>query len=72
MKQTIYNLNCKFAFNNVCTELTKFWLNEIIELNTSKIWLTVIVYNKKNKSYTLINNLPFNTLDYSDIAIVLK
>ena len=54
------------------TELTKFWLNEIIELNSSKIWLTVIVYNKKNKSYTLINNLPFNILDYSDITIVLK
>ncbi len=72
MKQTIYNINCKFAFDNVCTELTKFLLNEIIGSNYSKIWLTVIVYNKKNKSYTLINNLPFNTLDYSDIIIVLK
>jgi len=72
MKQTIYNINCKFSFNNVSSELTKFWLNEIIELNPSKIWLTIVVYNKKNKSYTLINNLPFNTLDYTDIIIVLK
>lgn len=72
MKETIYNINCKFAFNNVCAELTKFWLNEITGLNYSKIWLTIIVYNKNNKSYTLINNLLFNTLDYTDITIVLK
>lgn len=72
MKETIHNINCPFAFNNVCTELTKFWLNEIIGLNSSKIWLTVIVYNKKKKSYTLINNLPFNTLDCSDVIKVLK
>jgi hypothetical protein len=68
MKETIHNINCKFAFENVCTELTKF-LNEIIGSNYSKIWLTVIVYNKNNKYYTLINNLPFKTLDCSDTIV---
>lgn len=72
MQQIIYNINYKFTFNNVCRELTKFWLNEIIVSNSPKIWLSIIVYNKNNKSYVLINNLPFNTLDYTDIIIVLK
>lgn len=40
--------------------------------NHFKIWLTLTVVNKDNNRLTLINNLPFNTLEYSDIVIVLK
>jgi hypothetical protein len=67
-----YNdINCNFAFENVCSELLKFWTNEV-KINNSKIWLTIIVCNKNKKYYTLIKNLPFNTRDYSDVVIVLK
>lgn len=72
MKNLTYNnLNSNFSFENVCLELNKFWANENI-LNNSKIWLSITVFNKQNKSITLINNLPFNTRDYTDINIVLK
>lgn len=72
MKNLTYNnINSNFSFENVCLELKKFWANENI-LNNTKIWLTITVVNKQNKSFTLINNLPFNTKDYKDINTVLK
>jgi hypothetical protein len=43
-----------------------------MSLNKSKIWLTIIVFNKNNRSFTLIKNLPFNTADLSDVSIVLR
>jgi len=73
MQNTIYNINCLFTFNNILSLLTKFWINEVIISKTySKIWLTIIVNNKKNKSFTLINNLPFSTNSYTDVLIVLR
>lgn len=72
MKNLTYNnINSIFSFENVCLELNKFWANEKI-FNNAKIWLTITVFNKQNKSFILINNLPFNTRDYTDINIVLK
>ncbi len=73
MKNLTYNnINSNFSFENVCLEFNKFWANENTLKNTPKIWLTITVVNKQNKSYILINNLPFNTKDYTDINIVLK
>lgn len=72
MKTRIYNnINLDFTFENLCTYLELFWLDEVKGLKYSKIWLTIIVYNK-NWSFKLINSLPFNTLDFTDIFIVLK
>lgn len=72
MKSLIYNnINCTFTFENVCSQLTKFWVKESPK-KYSKIWLTIIVCNKYNRSFILIRNLPFNTSDYTDVVIVLK
>lgn len=72
MKNITYNnINSNFCFENVCLELNKFWIKQNL-LNKNKIWLTITIYNKQNKSFTLINNLPFNIGDYPDIIIVLK
>jgi hypothetical protein len=66
-----YNINANFTFENICSQLTKFWINEVVKSNYSKIWLTIIIV-KKNRSVILIKNLPFNTSEYTDIVIVLK
>lgn len=65
------NFNCDFTFYNICPYLESFWLKKVIISNYSKIWLTIIV-NNDTKSTILIDNIPFNTYDYSDITIVLK
>lgn len=73
MKRITYNnINLEFTFENVCSKLTSFWLNEVMPLNKSKIWLTINVLNENNRSYILIKNLPFNASDFSDVCIVLK
>lgn len=74
MQFTTYsNIFVNFTYNNVWSLLTKFWINEVInKKGYSKIWLTIIVNNNKNKSFTLINNLPFNINDYTDVLIVLR
>jgi len=72
MNLSYTNLNIPFKFNNVSEILADFWVNEVLKSNSSKVWLTVIVKNNTKKSYILINNLPFNTSDYPDLAIVLK
>lgn len=74
MQNIIYNnINLNFTFNTIWSLLTKFWINEIINKRAySKIWLTIIVYNSHNKSFTLINNFPFNLDCYTDILIVIK
>lgn len=74
MQYTTYsNINANFTYNNVWSLLTKFWINEVINKKEySKIWLTITVNNNKNKSFTLINNLPFNVKDYTDVLIVLR
>jgi len=73
MKTKIYNnINSSFNFENVCLILSRFWMNEISIRNNSKIWLSITVYNKRNKEFTIIKNLPFNTDSYTDIVIVLK
>ena len=66
------NINVNFTFENVCSELLQFWINEVVKSNYSKIWLTIIIIKNNNRSTTLIKNLPFNTSEYSDIIIVLK
>jgi len=73
MKSITYNnINLNITLANICTYLVDFWIKEISKSNYYKIWLTIIVFNKKNKKFTLINNLPFNTFDYTDVVIVLK
>lgn len=74
MKNLTYNnINSSFTFNTILTLLTKFWIDEVINIKLySKIWLTIIVYNSNDKSFTLINNLPFNINSYTDVLIVLK
>lgn len=72
MKNLTYNnINSNFSLENVCLQLSKFWLKENL-IKNSKIWLTITVFNKQNKSFILINNLPFNTSDYTDFVVVLK
>jgi hypothetical protein len=70
MKKIIYNnnINTDFTFENVCLCLLKFWTDK--NLINKKIWLTVVILNKQNQSFTLIDNLPF--LCYADVTIVLK
>ena len=70
---TYNNLYLQFTFNTIWSLLTKFWIKEVINKKSNvKIWLTITVYNSRNKSFTLINNLPFNTNSYTDVLIVLK
>lgn len=72
-KITYNNISSIFTFNTVWSLLTKFWINEVISKKEySKIWLTIIVNNSNNKSFTLINNLPFSTKGYTDVLIVLR
>jgi len=72
MKNVTYNnINSIFSFENICLELNKFLIKENL-LYKSKIWITITVYNKQNKSFILLNNLPFYIKDYTDIIIVLK
>lgn len=71
MSFTYTNINSNFTFNNILSYLEQFWTTEVKVLNYNKIWLTITVTCNK-KSYILINNLPFNTDNYSDIVIVLK
>lgn len=70
--KTYRNINVNFTFKNVCLELILFWINEVVKSNYSKIWLTIIIINKNNRSSLLIKNLPFDTSVYTDIIIVLK
>jgi hypothetical protein len=62
MKNLTYkNINCKFTFENVCSQLTNFWTNEVIRynkahiwVNKGKVWITITVVNQNNRSFTLI------------------
>lgn len=65
------NVNSNFTLENISSQLTKFWSTEVTK-DFNKIWLTIIVCDKNNKSYRLINNLPFNTCDFTDVIIVLR
>lgn len=73
MKTLTYtNINALFTFENVSSNIIKFWLNEVIKPTNTKIWLTVTVTNSNKNTFILIKNLPFNTSDYSDVLIVLN
>ncbi len=76
MKTLIYKkVNKNFTLKNLSLYLTKFWFKEVCSARKkdySKVWLTIIVDTKHNRSYTLIKNLPFNTKDYGDVITVLK
>jgi len=73
MTTIIYNnIDTNFTFENICSQLTKFWINEVVKSNYSKIWLTIIINKKNNRRSILIKNLPFSTYDYTDVVIVLK
>lgn len=69
---TYYNINSNFTYENVILQLNRFWINEVKYINKTKIWLTIIVCNENNKSFILINNLPFNTSDFTDVLTVLE
>jgi hypothetical protein len=72
MKTIVYNnINCNYTFDNICLTLTKFWTYEVLPIKKKKIWLSLIAYKNK-KPFKLIDNLPFNTCDYTDVVIVLK
>ena len=64
--------NIPFRCENIKKELYKFWISKAIEHRNSKIWLTVNVNVNNNITFTLIDNLPFNTLDYNDGLTVLE
>jgi hypothetical protein len=67
---THHNINKNLTFENVYSCLLEFWMNESKNLENKKIWLTIIVLNKQDKSIELVNNLPF--LCFTDVVIVLK
>jgi hypothetical protein len=66
------NINCDFTFGNVCSFITKFWTSNRNVFNYRKIWLSISVVNTNNRSIKLIDNLPFNTSDFTDVIIVLR
>lgn len=68
---TYTNINSNFTLINICSYLEQFWIDKVKSLNHPKIWLTITVTSNK-KSYIVINNLPFNISDYSDVVIVLR
>lgn len=72
MKELTYNnINISVTLENIRPYLEAFWVKKVIMANYSKIWLTIIIADK-TKSIVLINNIPFNTLDYTDVMLVLK
>jgi len=74
MQNLIYNnINKNFTYNTLLFLLTQFWIDEILNKKFySKIWLTIIVNNNKNKSFTLIKNLPIKISNFTYLLIALK
>jgi len=72
MNTTYTNINLPFTFSNVSEYLEKFWSHEILVYKYRKVWFTVTIKTRNNKIVKLIDNLPFNTSDYSDLVIVLR
>ena len=75
MRFTTYNnINANFTYENIHSHVNEFWSNEVTKNKEqfSGIWLTIIVFTKKNISFKLINSLPFNTNDNTDVFIALK
>lgn len=69
----IRNINATFNFENVIAQLVNFWIDNVMTFKYGgKIWLTIVVKTHENKRFKLINNLPFNKHDFSDIVVVLK
>lgn len=69
----IRNINATFNFENVIAQLVNFWIDSVMAFkHGDKIWLTIVVKTHENKRFKLINNLPFNKHDFSDIVVVLK
>jgi hypothetical protein len=68
---TYNNIDCKFTFENICSLTTKFWLKNVIN-RRHKIWLTIVVVNSNERNIKLIDRLPFNTSDFSDVIVVLR
>ena len=72
MKLTIQAHNLSFTYNNICKIHRLFWVDNINTYKNKKVWLTIQANLGNNTSLTLMNNLPFNTLDYEDTLIVLE
>jgi predicted patatin/cPLA2 family phospholipase len=72
--KTHRNINTNFTFENIYSHVNKYWTNEVINKKEkyTRIWLTILVSTKKNKKYKLINSLPFNTNDITNILVVIK
>jgi hypothetical protein len=68
---TYNNIDCKFTFENICSLTTKFWLKNVVNKHY-KIWLTIIVVNSDERHIKLIDRLPFNTSDFTDVIVVLR
>ena len=66
------NIKLSFTLKTFHFYLKKFWIEEIKIFNLNKIWLTIIVNTNNNNNIIVINNLPFNTLNYKDVLIVLN
>jgi hypothetical protein len=72
MKYCKYNnLNIKLTLQDIFPYLEAFWIKKVIISNYNKIWLTIIVSDNE-KSIIVIDNIPFNTSDFSDMIIVFK
>ena len=71
---TYNNINTNFTFENIYSHVNKFWSNEVTIKKEQYwgIWLTIIVSTKNNISFKLINALPFNTSDNTDVLNILK
>lgn len=41
-------------------------------LQPKKRWLTIVVINEKDKSFTIKKNISFNIADYEDVLTVLS
>jgi len=71
---TYSNINANFTFENIYSHVNKFWRNEVINKKEyTRIFLTIVVSTGNNKSYKLINQLPFNINNSNrGLFIVLK
>lgn len=74
MQYTTYNnININFTYKELYSLVNKFWENEVISKKEyTRIWLTIIVITKNNKTYEVLKGVPFNTNNSRGILIVLK
>lgn len=70
MKYVLYCNNLPFTYRTVINGLDMFWKNNILEHKNKKIWLTIDLNFSDQSRFKLINKLPFNSSEYSDLLVV--